>query len=158
MSRPLHMLLRSLRLALPVVTWIVLTGCGQQSYTDVSNDPNYEGMVGQRFSVAGPLLAYGIKDHSAAPIEYITLMPPPGIGGRSIVPLGTVKTGAILTVMTVRMTNRLLDDPVNYVVLLDESDFHASVPIHVDRFRGNEGPDGRTSLNPSIFHQLPRKQ
>jgi len=148
------MFYKSLRPLISLVLCSALTGCGQQTYDDVSSDPKYAEMVGQQFTVVGPLLAYGIRDHSAAPIEYVTLMPPPGIAGKSIVPLGTVNAGAVVSVRAVRVTNRLVDDPVNYLVMLERSSINVSVPIHIDRFRGNEGPDGRTSLNPTIFHPL----
>jgi hypothetical protein len=139
-------------------SWIVLTACSQQSYKDVSDHPEYKVMVGQRFGVLSPLLAYGIREHSAAPIKYITLMPPPGIAGSTVVPLGTVQVGAVVTVQAVRLTSRWLDDPVNYLVTVAGSSVTMALPVHIDRFRGNEGLGSRTSLNPSIFRPLPNLQ
>jgi len=143
-----------LGLLLSIVTFATLVACGQETYVDVSRDPKYEGMVGARFQVTGHLLAYGIRHDSKAPIEYVTLMPPPGIAGSMIVPLGTVPPQSTLTVLAVRKTNRVFDDPLTYIVSLQGATITAAYPIHIERFRGNEGPDGLLSLNPRIYQPV----
>ena len=108
-------------------------------------------MIRQEFRIVGPLLAYGIRQHSQAPIEYVTLMPPPGIAGSTVVPLGVVPASSVIAVRAVHKTNRVFDDPLTYLVSLQGSAIGIGLPIRIDRFRGNEGPAGDTSLNPGIY-------
>ncbi len=139
------------------VTWVLLAscflqiGCGKVTYVDVSNEPEYQAMVGKTFKVVGPLLAYGIREHSAAPIEYVTLMPPPGIEGRTIVSLGSVPRDSTISIKAAQRATFIIYDPLRYRVSATIADMPATVPIYVDRFRGNEGSDGKTSLNAQIY-------
>jgi hypothetical protein len=53
-------------------------GCDVR-FADVSNDPRFRQMVRTRYEASGALDAYGMRPHSKAEVEYITLIPPPAI-------------------------------------------------------------------------------
>lgn len=135
-----------------------LVACGQETQVDVSKSPSYATTIGTQYEIVGRLLAYGIRQHSQAPIEYVTLMPPPGIMGSSIVPLGEVPLGAVVTVIAVHRTNRVIDDPHTFVVSVSQSATLTAYPTRIDRFRGNEGNAGPLALNEAVFKPRPQAQ
>ena len=136
------------------VALVILAACGSETHSDVSQEPKYRQMVGQEFRVVGPLLAYGLRQHSQASIEYVTLMPPPGIAGSTVVPLGVVHLSSLITIRTVHKTNRVFDDSLTYLVSVQGSAIRTGFPIMIDRFRGNEGLAGDTSLNPGFYEPV----
>ena len=60
---------------------MMLSACGETKYADVSTQPGYRELVGATYAIVGPVNAYGIRKHSNAAIEYVTVIPPPGIEG-----------------------------------------------------------------------------
>ncbi|MDQ2988102.1 MAG: hypothetical protein M3R60_03245 [Pseudomonadota bacterium] len=70
-------------LLLTVMAVGALAGCDER-FADVSNDPRFRQNVGARYEVIGAVDAYGIRHHSKAPVDYVTLIPPPGIAGSEV--------------------------------------------------------------------------
>ena len=147
-----HRISRLVPLVGVTATALAVGGC------DRKIGEEHRALVGRQFAVSGPLLAFGIREHGAAPLKYVTLMPPPGIAGKSVVPLGQIKLGSHVVISEVRITERVVDDPVQYTVLLENAALPQGLPIYVDRFRGNEDPSGRWSLNPEIFKPVPQRE
>ena len=61
----------------------------------------------RRYVVVGQVDAYGVRRNSKAPVEYITLIPPPGVQGSEVGFQVPVRLRSTLTVRKVIRTNRL---------------------------------------------------
>jgi hypothetical protein len=59
-----------------------LLGCYELQRDDVSDHSEFKHVVGSRFEVVSKVDAYGIREYSKAPVEYITLIPPPALRKR----------------------------------------------------------------------------
>lgn len=129
-----------------------LSACTDVKYTDVSTQHGYEVLVGTTYNVVSPITAYGIRKHSKAPVESVSLIPPPGITGSEVGFRVPIPIGTRLTVINVYETNVLLDPSASLGVRLHEVSLPADVPIRVHLMRGNQG-DERLSLNPKIFRK-----
>lgn len=143
-----------------VVTCIVmcfLGACSEEKLTDVSSDPTYKNVIGAEYEVVGPLLAYGIRDHSRAPVELVTLIPPPGIEGSEVGFRVPVAIGSKVTIRRVFKTNRVFDPPMTLVVQLEGTQLPVDTMIRIDLFRGNEGK-GNVDLNASIYRPVYAKR
>ena len=57
-----------------------LIGCYSEKFIDISNEEGYSKLIGKTYEITGPIIGHGIRKHSNAPVDYVTLMPPPGIG------------------------------------------------------------------------------
>jgi hypothetical protein len=121
---------------------------------DISNDRTYSKYIGLRYEVSDKLDAYGIRDHSKAPVRYITLMPPPGIGGLQVAFSNAIRPGTIITISKVCKTNRLFVSDKTLLVSVGDAQLPENTPIRIDLFRGNEG-HGKLLLNPKVYRQLP---
>ena len=135
---------------------ITLAGCSKEVLTDVSSQISYRQIVGTNFEVIGRLDAYGIRDHSSAPVKYVTLIPPPGIAGSQIAFVREVPRGTKATVTHVLQSNRLLDPQMTLLVRIESTDSQLSIPARIDLFRGNEGK-GAAGLNPSLYRKLEKE-
>lgn len=132
----------------------ILSGCtDEETREDVSSQPMYSELIGNRYEILKPLHAYGIRRHSDAPVQYIVLMPPPGVEGSEIGFDVAVKPGATFEILKVTKTNRWPDANITLVVRLDGAPLPVDKPIHVDLFRGNEG-QGTVLLNPAIYRKF----
>ncbi len=130
-----------------------LSGCFEEQLDDVSKDPKFNQIVGLRYKVVGAVDGYGIRKHSKAEIDYITLIPPPGIQGVQIAFRTPIKVGSTITVLKIFRTNRFFDPNMSIVIQLEGTQMPIDKIIRVDLFRGNEG-QGLGQLNPSIYRQL----
>lgn len=145
------MILRLLSISLVALT-IMISACGETKYTDVSTEPGYRGLVGAIYTVVGPVNAYGIRKHSKAAIEYVTVIPPPGIEGSEVGFRIPIAVGSTLTVMSVYETNRFFDSSISFGVKLTGVAIPANLPVRIDLMRGNQGAD-KLSLNPAVFQR-----
>lgn len=135
---------------------LVLLGMGlsiEQKHTDVSANAVYKEQIGRQYEVVGRVDAYGIRPHSQAAVTYVTLIPPPGIGGPEVGFRIPVVAGSKVTVTKVLKTNRLLDPDMTFEIGLAGTKLPAEMPIRIDLFRGNEG-DSALQLNPGIYRKL----
>jgi hypothetical protein len=128
----------------------MLLACGETTMYDVSNKPDYREMVGTTYTVIGSLAAYGIRKHSRADVEYVTLIPEPGIAGSEVGFRTPIAIGTTVTVIRVYKTNRLIDSSISLEVRLSGDSINGSLPVRVDLMRGNQGVSN-LSLNPTVF-------
>jgi hypothetical protein len=134
---------------------VFLFGCDLEAkHEDVSEEPRSKAAVGVRYEVVGTVDAYGIRRHSKAPVDYITLIPPPGIGGSEVGFQIPVRPGSTIRVAKVVRTNRLFDPNMTFIVELDGTPLPVAAPMRIDLFRGNEG-QGYLQMNPAIYRRLP---
>jgi hypothetical protein len=116
------------------VILLIISACGEVNYVDVGSSLEYIDMVGTKYTVISPVNAFGIRKHSNAPVDYITIIPPPGIDGAQI--------GFKIPI----------DSSISFGVNIDGSSVPKNLPIRVELMRGNQGLT-RLSLNPSIFRK-----
>lgn len=131
---------------------MMLSACGETKYADVSTLPSYRELIGATYTVIGPVNAYGIQKHSNAALDYVTLIPPPGIEGSEIGFQVPIAAGSILTVISVYQTNRFFDSSITFGVKLTGSDRLGNLPIRIDLMRGNQGAE-KHSLSPKIYRK-----
>ena len=145
------MVLRLLSISLMTFT-MMLPACGETKYADVSTQPGYQELVRATYTIVAPVNAYGIRKHSRAAIEYVTVIPLPGIEGSEVGFRIPIAVGSTLTVMSVYETNRIFDLSVSLGVKLNGTALPANLPILIDLMRGNQGAD-KLSLNPAVFQR-----
>ncbi|MFC0253943.1 hypothetical protein [Massilia consociata] len=133
----------------------LLAGCDmRETYEDVSTEPRSRQAIGIRYEVIGLVYAHGIRPHSQAPVDYVVILPPPGIGGTMIAWREPVPKGSIITVRKVVRTNRVFEGRMNLGVELDGMPLPVDAPITIELVRENEGK-GYLDLNPEIYRRLP---
>ena len=131
-----------------------LLGCDlRETHQDASAEPRSQAVLGARYAVVGPLDAYGVRQHAQAPVDYITLILPPGVQGPEVGFRMPVRAGAMVTVLKVVRTNRLFDPRMTLIVALDGVVLPVAVPVRIDLFRGNEGQDD-LAPNPAVYRRL----
>lgn len=132
-----------------------LLGCSsEEKFEDVSGDPKFHAAIEARYEIVGAVDAYGIRPHSKGAVDYITLIPPPGIEGPEVGFKVPIRTGSTITVVKVLRTNRVFDPTMSFVVKLEGTGMPVNVPTRIELFRGNGGA-GFLQLNPAIYRQLP---
>ena len=145
------MIFRLLHISLIAFT-MILSACGETKYADVSTRPGYRELVGVTYTVVSPVDAYGIRRHSKAVTEYVTVIPPPGIKGSEVGFRIPIAVGSTLTVMSVYETTRLFDSSISFGVRLTGGVIPANLPIRIDLMRGNQGAE-KHSLSPKIYRK-----
>lgn len=142
------------KLAVPLfVSLLSLFGCSDETRINVSEQEEFRRFVGIQFEVIGPVDAYGIRPHSKAEVQYVTLIPLPGIDGPEVGFRTRLPVGSKVTVQRVIKTNRMFDPSMSYEVLLEGTQLPKAIPIRLDLFRGNEGA-GAMQLNPKLYRSL----
>ena len=140
--------------AIPLLISIMgLFGCSDESRIDVSQQDEFRRFVGMQFEVIGPVDAYGIRPHSQAAVEYVTLIPMPGIEGPEVGFRVRMQVGSKMTVQKVIKSNRVFDPNMSYEVQLEGTQLPTPAPVRLELFRGNEG-EGRMQLNPKLYRSL----
>lgn len=132
---------------------VLFSACGETKFVDVSAQPIYRGTVGATYTVIGPVSIYGIRKHSKAPIDFVSVIPPPGIEGPEVGFRVPIPIGSTLTVLRIYESNRTFDPPVTFEVKLTGVEIPLHLPIRVDLMRGNEGAE-KLSLNAAIFRRI----
>lgn len=135
-----------------IVLATTLSACGETKYVDVSAQPGYRDIVGTAYIIISPVSAYGIRKHSKAAVEYVSVIPPPGIDGSEVGFRFPITVGSTLTVTGVYKTNRIFDPSISLEIKLTGVVIPANLPIRVDLMRGNQGAD-KVSLNPAVFQR-----
>ena len=131
----------------------LLQGCTQESAIDVSKDPKFQARIGEEYEVIGALDAYGIRTHSGSQVQYITLIPPPGIEGPEIGYMTPVAAGSRIRILAILRTNRLFDPRMTLLVHLEGTLLPIETPIRIEMYRGNQGSDPN-DLNPAVFRRV----
>jgi hypothetical protein len=142
------------KLSLPLLVSILsLFGCSDETRVNVSEQEQFRRFVGMQFEIVGPVDAYGIRPHSKAEVEYVTLIPLPGIEGPEVGFRTRLQVGSKVTVQRAMKTNRMFDPSMSYEVLLEGTQLPNVAPVRLDLFRGNEG-EGAMQLNPKLYRTL----
>ena len=139
--------------AIVLLTTFTQTVACTETSLDVSADPAYSKLIGRKYEVIGKVDGYGIKMDPVGTVEYITLIPPPGIGGWEVDFKLPVTVGAQITILQILDTNRWPDNDISFVVRLERAAMPMDRPVRIDLFRGNEGRTA-TELNPAIYRRL----
>lgn len=136
------------------ITWIalvaILGACSETTYKDVSSQPGYREIIGATYTVVGPVSAYGIRKHSQAAIESISIIVPPGIEGPEVGLQMLIPLGSKLTVVGVYESNRIFDPSLSLEIKLSGVILPANLPVRIHLMRGTQGAD-KLSLNPAVF-------
>ena len=130
-----------------------LMGCYSEKFVDISNEEGYSKLIGKTYEITGPVIGHGIRKHSNASVDYVTLMPPPGIGGHQIAFANLVPVGSKIKIVKVLKSNRLIDSDITLMIEIYEGDFTSDVPVRIDLTRGNEGSKS-TLLNEKFYKKI----
>jgi hypothetical protein len=133
----------------------VLAACTEK-VKDVSGDRKYKSLIGAEYEIVGPVEAYGIRYHSKASVDSVTLVPPPGYDSFEVGFRVPIALGSKITIRQVLKTNRVFDPPMRFVVQLEGTQLPVDVPISMDIYGGNKG-NADVDLNPSIYRPLPAR-
>ncbi len=110
-------------------------------------------MIGHEYRVIGDVDAYGIKqDLQDEDASYVTLIPPPGIGGPEVVFKRRVPAGQTFRIRRAMRRFVLLDNGTEYVIDLQGSDLPQDIEVRLALMRGNES--GEADLNPPLYQRL----
>ena len=146
----------------PVATFLILAaivpaGCSEVVLTDRSADPRYAPLIGTRYEIVGNLAAYGIRDHSNAPVEYVTLVTAPGFAGPEVAFHRWIRPGSRFEILQVLETNVVFDCDIVFAVRLEDAPvpLPPGIPVHLDVNRGNEAGGCEPRLNPAVYRSLP---
>jgi hypothetical protein len=132
---------------------LLLLGCSDERRLDVSEQAEFKHLVGMEYEAMGPVDAYGIRAHSQAAVDYVTLIPPPGIAGSYVGFRVPLQSGSTVVVLRVLKTNRWPDRSMSFDVALKGTQLPTTAPVRIDLFRGNEGK-ADTDLNPNFYRPL----
>lgn len=125
-------------------------GCSPR---DISHEPPFANMIGHEYRVIGDVDAYGIKqDLQDKDASYVTLIPPPGIGGPEVVFKRRVPKGQTFRIRGAMRRSVLLDNGTEYVIDLQRSDLPQDIEVRLALMRGNES--GEADLNPRLCQRL----
>lgn len=131
-----------------------LLACSSELHLDdVSGDPKFRPIIGTQYEVVGAIYGYGIRKHSKATVDYITLIPPPGIAGSEVGFRVLVTPGTKITVVKIFKTNLWIDSNILLIVRLEGMQMPSNVVTRIELFRGNEG-EGFLQLNPKLYRRL----
>lgn len=131
----------------------MISACSEVGLVDVSLDPDHMQLIGEQYEIVGAVDAYGIRPHSKAEVEYITLIPPPGIGGNEVGFKIRLRSGSRITIVKVMETNRWLDCGVAFIVTVEGTSMPIAAMTRIEMNRGNES-DGCLDLNPEIYRNV----
>jgi hypothetical protein len=131
----------------------MLSACSDVTLTDASEDAAHRRLIGERYEVIGVVDAYGIRRHSKADVEYITLVPRPGFKGPEVGFKVRVDPGSVVRIDRVVKTNRWFDCRVAFIVSLQGMALPEDETIRIEMNRGNEG-SGCLELNPELYRSL----
>ena len=146
--------MKSVLVMLAAVVLLVLCNT-KESYRDVSAKPWASQAIGERYEVIGKVYGYGMREYSSAPVDYVLITAPPGVGGTTVAWEEPVRKGSVLTVRKVLKSNRILEHDINLVVDLEGTPLPDAAPRTIRLVRANQGR-GEVDLNPEIYRKLPR--
>lgn len=144
--------------AIFLLALLLIAGCGNVKYIDVSQNSKYKNLVGKTYEVTGNVTAYVIDERSRGIEPYITVRAPPGIGGPEVVGEREIPIGTILTVTHVEKTNRFIECKTS--LRLSPLDFQKEglqkYKVRLEIRTGNEGGTCE-SLNPKHYREIFKK-
>lgn len=138
------------------IIFLQISACSKQKFKDVSSYPEFKDKIGLQYKVIGNLDAYGIREHSKSEVEYITLIPPPGIAGSEVGFEIPVAEGAKVAIVKALKSNRMFVSNITFIVFIEGMDFPKNILVRIDLFRGNEG-EKEGDLNKKIYQKQDKK-
>lgn len=134
---------------------LLLSGCGDVKYTDVSEKPPYSDSIGNHYEVVGPVYAYLIKGASKNSTPYIDVTAPPRLTGPEIGLEQEVAMGTILVVTGVERTNRLFECKTSFRLapLGALNPKGQQYTIRLEGMLSNQG-DRCGDLNPKYYRKI----
>jgi hypothetical protein len=135
---------------------LALAACRVGPAEEITSTKPYADLIGAKYSVvADKLYAYGVYESlDNKSLSYVTLIPPPGVGGPEFAFRRHIPKGQVITIVSAWRHFILLESGVYYLVALGNSDLPQGTPIRLELSRGNEGVGA--DLNPAIYRKLPR--
>jgi hypothetical protein len=131
----------------------VAIACSTAAGVDVSQEVEFTEMIGRDYQIVGDVDAYGIKNEDRdTNASYVTLIPPPGIGGREVVFMKRLPKGQTFRIVAATRRQRAFTNGIDYVVELNGADLPQGLDVRIALFRGNESGD--TDLNPSLYQRV----
>lgn len=130
-----------------------VSGCYAEKFVDISNEETYSKLIGSIYEITGPIIGHGIRKNSEAPVEYITLIPPPGIGGSQVAFSNSIPIGSKIKIIKVLKSNRLYKSDITLIIEMEGVNFPSDTPIRIDLTRGNEGSNS-TLLNEKFYRRM----
>ena len=121
---------------------------------DVTTRKPYSDFIGARYIVVGDLYAYGVSESRDKALNYVILVPPPGVGGPEFPFRRTVRKGQVIKILSAWHQFVLWEKGIYYLVAVENSELPPGIPVRLELMRGNEGVGA--DLNTAIYRRLPR--
>ena len=150
-----------LKMVLALLGLGLLAGC-KAKYKDISNDPAYGHLVGQRYATLLELNLYGIHGYGNPnndEIDYYIVINY-GFGGHEVLSKEVLENGSQFEILKIRpCTNCLFQKSIKYDIsfLPGSTPHNIDKPIHLSDVKNNMvvvGSDGRVELDASIFKEV----
>lgn len=148
-----HDSMKKLFIPLMLALFGMLSACSQVTLIDVSEVPEYKPIIGAQYEIVGDVFGYGIRDYSAAPVEYISLVPPPGFMGSQVGFKIPLKYGSKIKILKVMSANYWFECHEVFIVTMTGTSMPADLPIRLEMIGANKG-DSCLQLNPSLYRSL----
>jgi len=139
------------------ISILLLSGCGPKKYIDVSGEKQYETLLGVEFKTKKELLALGVTFDAnyASVVDYVFIMPKPGISGPQVVFNEKVPKGMRLKIIGVLESGRLFNNRVFYTIKFLDTNLHRDFPSIVKVFGDVHGVNKGLDIN--MFELVPTK-
>ena len=134
----------------------VLAACLQVEMRDVTSDPKYSTLVGERLRLRQEAWATAIStDANYAPkVDYVVLVPGPGFTGPEVVSRTKIEIGAEFRILRILRSTRLAASRTAYVVepVGQSSDDHREMRVAVT----SDVEEPNLGLDVNVFEIMPR--
>lgn len=140
-------------IVLGILSALALSSCGQVPLEDVSSHAEYKGVVGARFTTKVDLLLIGVTadQNYKKQIDYVVLVPEPGISGPEVVRKEKLAKGSSVRVAQVLRSKLFFVPRVYYVVEVAGAKM-SEAPVRVKQT--GSAQDGNAGLDASTFEKL----
>lgn len=129
-----------------LIVVLAVAACQAGAGEEITSTKPYANLIGQKYSVAADLRAYGIYESlNNRKVTYISLIPPPGIGGPEVAFELNVPHGQVISILSAWQTVA----GVYYLVELPNSDLPRGIPVRLNLDGDNRGEGA--DLNPAIY-------
>lgn len=147
--------LRSLaEIVLIAVCYFSIVSCGQASLEDCSLEPQFSIAIGKSFSTKEDLLAFGITADAnyKKRVDYIILIPEPGVSGPEVVTKEVLKKGTVVRVVRVLKTTGFALRKIIFIVEDVSTKKYEGIQIRVNQT--GKIDDSNFGLDQAIFQKM----
>jgi hypothetical protein len=108
-----------------IAVLVFLVGCSPVKYSDVSSDQKFKNLIGVEITTRKELLAFGVTFDAnyKKNVDYVFILPIPGISGPEVVFKEVVAKGSTLKVEGVLEQNNLFGNRYLYKINILNTDF-----------------------------------